>query len=97
MGGDGKRVDFGFLLSCLKIFITKRILKLNKGTLLIMSGNSLVRFLDNSIEPLVSGIDYWQGTLVGFKFNLQVPVDVTKDIYYSEFPQDAHEDLDDMF
>lgn len=79
------------------LFVTKRILKQNKGMLLIMSGDSLVRFLDDSINPLVAGIKYWQGTLVGFRFNLQVPVNIAKDIYNSEFPQDSYYDLDEMF
>jgi len=79
------------------LFVTKRILTLNKGMLLIMSGDSLVRFLDGSINPLTTGVKYWQGTLVGFRFNLQVPVNITEQIYKSEFPQDSFDDLNEMF
>ena len=66
---------------------------LGQGTLLILSGDSLVRFGGSGVK--VTEVGYWQGTLVGLQFNLKMPVNLSKDILQSEFPEDN--DLDEMF
>lgn len=75
------------------LFVTKSILQHNQGTLLIISGDSLVQFGASGVK--VTEVGYWQGTLVGLQFNLKMPVNLSKDILQSEFPEDN--DLDKMF
>jgi len=77
------------------LFVAKRIITQNQGKMNIISGSSMYKI--SNIEDDIIKYPYWQGTIVNMVFNLDVPVNI-KDIFDSEFPEDAvHDDFDEVF
>lgn len=77
------------------LFFTRRFLDANNGKLFILSGDARVEF-KSGFNPLVNRVNYWQGTIVGMIFDLNTPVNA-KQIFDSEYPEDADDMLEDIF